>query len=78
MTAIACGLNFLGFNPIHALVAAGIVDGFLAPALILLLLLMTNNRAIVGPWTNTRGVNLLGWATTAVVAAAAVALVVAI
>jgi len=31
ITAIAIGLNFLGFNPMRALVIAGIVQGFSAP-----------------------------------------------
>lgn len=74
MTAAAIGFNFLGFNPIHALVAAGIVQGVLAPVLMLLMLLMTNNRAIVGRWTNTRAANLLGFTTLTIASAAVVAL----
>jgi hypothetical protein len=32
VTALATGLNFLGFNPMHALVWSGIVQKFLRPA----------------------------------------------
>lgn len=75
-TAAAVGINFLGANPIHALVAAGVVQGMLAPGLLLLMMLMTNNKVLMGAWANTRGVNVVGWATTALVSATAVALVV--
>ena len=75
-TVAAVAINFLGANPSHALVVAGVVQGLLAPGLLLLMMLMTNNKKLMGAWSNTRGVNILGWATTALVTAAAVALVV--
>ncbi len=75
-TVVAVAINFLGANPIHTLVAAGVVQGLLAPGLLVLMMLMTNNKKLMGVWTNTRRVNLLGWATTALVTAAALALVV--
>ncbi|HEU0150854.1 MAG TPA: Nramp family divalent metal transporter, partial [Bradyrhizobium sp.] len=48
LTAIAVFLNFLGFNPMRALVWSGIVQGFSTPPLLLLIMLMTNNRKIMG------------------------------
>ena len=44
ITAFAVVLNFLGFNPMGALVWSGIVQGFSTPPLPLLIMLMTNNR----------------------------------
>jgi Mn2+/Fe2+ NRAMP family transporter len=41
---LAMGMNFLGFNPMKALVFSGIVQGFSTPPLLLLIMLMTNNR----------------------------------
>ena len=46
-TEMARGMNFLGFNPMKALVIAGIVQGFSTPPLMLLIMFMTNNRAIM-------------------------------
>lgn len=71
----AVGFNLLGFNPIHALVAAGVVQGFLAPVLLVILLRITSNPKIMGPWTNTRRLNLLGWSSATVLALAAFALI---
>jgi Mn2+/Fe2+ NRAMP family transporter len=69
-------LNFFGINPMKALVWAGIVQGFSTPFLMLLVMLITNNRSIMGRWTNTRGMNILGWTTTAAIFAAMIGLVV--
>ncbi|AZO08383.1 divalent metal cation transporter [Mesorhizobium sp. M3A.F.Ca.ET.080.04.2.1] len=74
-TLIAVGLNFLGFNPMRALVWSGIVQGFSTPPLLLLILLMTNNRRIMGDKTNSRVTNLLGGVTTAAIFAASIGLV---
>ena len=75
-TLVAMGMNFLGFNPMKALVVSGIVQGFSTPPLLLLILLMTNNRAIMGKRVNGRAINVLGWITTATIFAATVGLVV--
>ena len=74
-TVLAMGMNFLGFNPMKALVFSGIVQGFSTPPLLLLIMLMTNNRKIMGNRVNTRGLNILGWLTTAAIFAATVGLV---
>jgi NRAMP (natural resistance-associated macrophage protein)-like metal ion transporter len=74
-TVIAMCLNFLGFNPMKALVYSGIVQGFSTPPLLLLIMLMTNNRKIMGDRVNSRGMNILGWITTAAIFAATVGLV---
>jgi Mn2+/Fe2+ NRAMP family transporter len=70
VTLIAVGLNFLGFNPMKALVWSGIVQGFSTPPLLLLIMLMTNNRRIMGTQVNSRALNVLGWITTGAIFAA--------
>jgi NRAMP (natural resistance-associated macrophage protein)-like metal ion transporter len=75
-TVLAMAMNFLGFNPMKALVFSGVVQGFSTPPLLLLIMLMTNNRKIMGDRVNTRGLNILGWLTTAAIFAATVGLVI--
>ena len=75
VTVVAVSLNFLRLNPIKALVWSGIVQGFSTPPLLLLILLMTNNRAIMGTQVNSRALNCLGWVTTGAIFAATVGLV---
>jgi NRAMP (natural resistance-associated macrophage protein)-like metal ion transporter len=62
-TLVAMGLNFLGINPIQALVGVAILNGLLMPPLLVLILLATNNPAIMGERTNGRLLNTLGWLT---------------
>ncbi|HYG85943.1 MAG TPA: Nramp family divalent metal transporter [Azospirillum sp.] len=74
-TFVAMGMNFLGFNPMKALVWSGIVQGFSTPPLLLLIMLMTNNRAIMGDKVNSPAVNILGGITTMVIFSASAGLV---
>jgi NRAMP (natural resistance-associated macrophage protein)-like metal ion transporter len=74
-TLVAMCLNFFGINPIKALVWAGIVQGFSTPFLMLLIMLITRNRNIMGRWVNTARMNVLGWATTVAIFAATLGLV---
>ena len=73
-TALAVGLNFIGFNPMKALVWSSVVQGISTPFLMLLIMLMTSNRRIMGRWINTRPLNVLGWLTTLCMFAATIAL----
>jgi NRAMP (natural resistance-associated macrophage protein)-like metal ion transporter len=75
ITVIAVGLNFLGFNPMKALVWSGVVQGFSTPPLLLLMMLMTNNRKIMGEQVNSRAMNVMGWTTLAAIFAASIGLV---
>ena len=52
-------------HPMRALVTAGIVQGFSTPPLLLLIMLITNNRAVMGEQVNGAYINILGWLTTA-------------
>lgn len=70
----AAVMNFLGVNPMKALVFAGIVQGFSTPPLMLLIVLMTSSRRIVGDKANTFLVNLFGWSTTVILFAVSGAL----
>jgi Mn2+/Fe2+ NRAMP family transporter len=74
-TMVAMLMNFLGFNPMKALVFAGVVQGFSTPPLMLLIMRMTSNRAIMGDAVNGRAITVLGWATTTAIFAATAGLV---
>jgi Mn2+/Fe2+ NRAMP family transporter len=75
-TVLAMSMNFLGFNPMKALVFSGIVQGFSTPPLLLLIMLMTNNRKIMGNRVNTLWLNVLGWITTVAIFSATIGLIV--
>jgi NRAMP (natural resistance-associated macrophage protein)-like metal ion transporter len=75
-TIVGMAINFLGINPITALVVTAVINGLLAAPLLVVVMLVSNNRKAMGERTNGRRLNILGWGTTVVVGIAAIALVV--
>jgi Mn2+/Fe2+ NRAMP family transporter len=73
--AIAVGLilDLLGVNPIRMLFLSALVNGLVAPPLLVLVMLAANNRKIMGDQTNGLMLNVLGWTTVAVMSAAGLA-----
>jgi NRAMP (natural resistance-associated macrophage protein)-like metal ion transporter len=73
--SIVCGmvLGLFDTNPIRILFLSAVLNGLLAPPLMLLVMLVGNNRTIMGEHVNGFWLNLLGWLATVVMAAAAVA-----
>ncbi|HLN98250.1 MAG TPA: Nramp family divalent metal transporter [Pyrinomonadaceae bacterium] len=67
-------LNYAGFNAVRMLFWAAILNGVLAPPLIVLVVLLTSNREIMGTRTNPPILKWLGWATAVIMAAAAIAM----
>lgn len=74
-TLVGMLINFAGINPIDALFWTAIINGFLTPPLLVLLMLISNNRRIMGDRVNGPGLNMVGWVTTAVMSGAAIALI---
>jgi len=73
-TLIGMLINFVGINPIRALFWTAVINGFLAPPMLVLIMLIANTPRIMGERTNGRWINIVGWATTAVMFAATIAL----
>jgi NRAMP (natural resistance-associated macrophage protein)-like metal ion transporter len=74
-TLIGVGIDYLGINPIDALFATAVINGFVAPPLLVMIMVVANNRKIMGKRTNGRLTNILGWATAIVMFLAAGVLV---
>jgi Mn2+/Fe2+ NRAMP family transporter len=74
-TLAGMALNFLGLNPMHALVWAALAQGFLSPPLLLLILRMTSDRRIMADRVNGRAANVFGWLTVCVLFAGLAGLV---
>ena len=76
--AVLVGLlvNIVGLNAVAMLFWSAVVNGVLAPPLIVLVLLLTSSRAVMGTRANPPLLRWLGWATAATMSAAAVAMLV--
>ncbi|HET7224587.1 MAG TPA: divalent metal cation transporter [Candidatus Eisenbacteria bacterium] len=73
-TGIGLLINFLGIKPFDALVWTAVLNGLLAPPLLVLIMRVGNNRRVMGRRVNGRLTNIVGWLTTAVMSLAALAL----
>ncbi|MFL6211309.1 MAG: Nramp family divalent metal transporter [Pyrinomonadaceae bacterium] len=73
-TLVGMTINLLGINPITALFWTAVINGLLSPPLIIIIMLVANNRRVLGARVNGRTTNILGWLTAAVMSAAAVGL----
>ena len=69
-TLVGAIANFLKIPPVTALFWAAVMNGILAPPLLVIIMLVSNNRKVMGARVNGRLTNFIGWATVAVMAAA--------
>ncbi|HEX3883263.1 MAG TPA: divalent metal cation transporter [Stellaceae bacterium] len=61
---IGVGINFAPINPISALYWSAVVNGVVALPIMVLLMLMTAQRRIMGDFTIGAGLKILGWGAT--------------
>jgi NRAMP (natural resistance-associated macrophage protein)-like metal ion transporter len=71
----ALAIDYAGMNPMKALVWSSVINGFLSPPLLVIIMLISNNRKVMGERVNSRLLNTLGWATTILMFVAAIALI---
>lgn len=65
-------MHYIGLSPIKALIYSAILYGITAPVLIAIILHISNNKKIMGKFTNGKRSNILGLATLVLMSAAVV------
>lgn len=71
---VGLALDFAGFNAVRMLFWSAILNGLLAPPLVVMVVLLTSDRKVMGSRTNSRGMQTLGWICAVVMSGAAIAL----
>ena len=66
--------NFAGIDPIRALFYTAVINGLVAPPLMVLIVLVGQDRRLMGRRTSGTASRVLTWAATLAMAAAGVAL----
>ena len=74
-TLLGLLINFVGINPIDALFYSAVLNGLLAPPLLVLIMLASNDESVMGDRTNNLAVNVLGWLAMVVMAISVVILI---
>lgn len=71
-TLIGMLITFLRIPPVKALFWTAVINGVLAPPLIVIIMLVSNSKKVMGHRTNGPLTNILGWGTAVLMFAAAV------
>jgi NRAMP (natural resistance-associated macrophage protein)-like metal ion transporter len=74
--ALGLALEYLNLNPVRMLFYAAVVNGVLAPPLIILVTMLTSDPKVMGSRVNGPVMKWMGWITAAVMIAATIAMVV--
>ena len=70
-TLAGVGMGFTALDPIKALFWSAVINGVVAVPVMVIMMLMTANRKIMGEFTITGARHIIGWIATVVMAAAA-------
>ena len=71
---LGLSLNYVGISPVKALIYTAILYGLTAPVLIAIILHISNNKKIMGNFTNSMFSNIMGFGALVVMTVAAIAL----
>ena len=72
---LGLAFDFAGFNAVKMLFWSAVLNGLLAPPLVIMVVLLTSDRKVMGNRINTPRMKVLGWSCAAIMSAAAIALV---
>lgn len=67
---LGLALNFIGLNPIKFLIYSAIGNAIVAPLVLLLIVLLSSNKKVMGEWTNKKLTTGIGWAVVLIMTAA--------
>ncbi|MGZ4851299.1 MAG: NRAMP family divalent metal transporter [Candidatus Bathyarchaeia archaeon] len=65
-------LDFVGFNAVRMLFYSAVLNGVLAPPLIVLVVLLTSKSEVMGARVSSRPLRYIGWATAAIMTVASI------
>lgn len=75
---VGLGINFIGLNPIKALIYSAVANGIVAPVVLALIVIISSNKKIMGQWTNRKSTTWLGWIITLIMVAAGAAAIISL
>lgn len=66
-------MNFLGLNPIKALIYSAVLNGIVAPIIMVLIMLIGRNKHVMGQWTNGKLTSTVGWVAVVLMSVSGIA-----
>jgi NRAMP (natural resistance-associated macrophage protein)-like metal ion transporter len=71
-------LNFTGIDPIKALLYSAVLNGLIAPLILVLIVLISSSKKIMGEFANSPFITLCGWIITGIMVVAGVATIISL
>ena len=71
-------INFIGIDPIKALIYSAIGNGIVAPIILICIVHMSGDQKLMGKYKNSKLGNIIGWIVTLIMAFAAIATLVSL
>ena len=75
---VGLAMNFFGIDPIKALIWSAVLNGLIAPVILVLIVLLSSNKEIMGKWVNGRFTQWMGWLVVAIMTIAGAAAVISL
>ncbi len=72
-TLIGLGINFIGLDPIKALIYSAVANGLAAPILLVLIVIISSSKKVMGEYASGTGSKVLGWLCVLLMTVAGVA-----
>ena len=70
------GMNFIGLDPIKALIYSAVLNGLIAPIVLYFVVRLSGNKELMGKWANRPIVSVIGWAVVALMSISGIAAIV--
>lgn len=72
-TVVGLAINFIGLDPIKALIYSAVANAIVAPVVLVLIVGLSSNRRVMGEWVNSKFTTAVGWFVSLAMLLAAVA-----
>jgi len=61
---IGLGINFIGLDPIKALIYSAVANGLVAPVVLILIVMLSSSKKVMGDRVNKKSTTVFGWIIT--------------
>jgi NRAMP (natural resistance-associated macrophage protein)-like metal ion transporter len=75
---VGLGINFIGLDPIKALIYAAIANAIVAPVVIFFIVRISSSKKFMGGWANKKFTTVVGWGVFGLMLVAAIAAIYAL
>lgn len=75
---VGIALNFIGLDPIKALIYSAVANGIVSPVILFFIVHLSSDKGIMGRYANKRITTYLGWFITALMALAGLAVIISL